>query len=214
MLIARTKPKLRYDVDKGEFYHEYRVRPLTEDEKRSIHNWHGEEWALISQRIDTGDDPKIWEAVVWDIGFSPLDAAMRTLGDTSYMEAESLDPIHAEVIKVNEAIGKLRDLEHELFKSTHKKSEYPPFDYVERDPEKELKEETTKEYNQQLKSAKLWKKAQEGTAPQEKIDEIHKRVLTAHNQKLKKVVAEHKEMMKQLIDVKKKIQKLADQRYM
>jgi hypothetical protein len=102
VLIARTEPKERMEVDNGQRWYEYRLRPVTEKEtyelrqSGAIGKFDAPRFILEHKHHATHNSMMFTEGwLVWTYGDSPDAAIEDVIGDTGFQEANSIHPIHS-----------------------------------------------------------------------------------------------------------------------
>jgi hypothetical protein len=102
VIIACTQPKERMEVDNGQRWYEYRLRPVTEKETYelrqagTISRFAAPGFVLENKHHATHNSMMFTEGWrVWTYGDTPDAAVEDVIGDTSFQEADSIHPIHS-----------------------------------------------------------------------------------------------------------------------
>jgi len=170
-LIARTAPRDSNTNIDAQFYFEYRLLYVTDIETIRAQYGDGavrillageEPTVLERRRVDTHNgiiSPREWD--VLNFGGSPRKAI--EVADTAFLQAESLDPLHAEWVWHVAEVGLLNKELRELqdYTTPHK---------FARQSQLEVKWED--KFTAALKQARLYTAIQKGTAPRAKVDAI------------------------------------------
>ncbi len=103
-LIARSAKRDRWDVDHGQIWSEYRLRPA---------GFTGSGYVLEMRYIRTeGDQINEQPWIMWQVGTTATEAIEEGMGDTAYEGAESIHPYHAAAVKRSRAI---RQANHDAY---------------------------------------------------------------------------------------------------
>jgi GGDEF domain-containing protein/DNA-binding transcriptional MerR regulator len=194
-VIARTAPRESYSTEGGEFYTEYAIKRLKGVEIDEYVSKYGvrelykyiEPYVTLRRRVDAREGivtPSEWDLL--DVADGPFDAA--NFRDGWYLEAESVDPLH-------EAFKNYRSLEVELNKLR---------DYVKEDRsgKSPIKTEFNELYIDRLRQSRLLKKANEGTAPPDKIKAIADEFKSQFDVKKQEVEARISELEQEMEGIK------------
>jgi len=170
-LIARTASRDSNSVPDTQFYFEYRLHVPPDIEKIRIQYGDGAVSDLLSgneptilerRRVDKVDEkvmPWAWE--IQNFAGSPCKAIETA--DTYFLQAESLQPIHAEWVQF---VAKTNKLYHELHEL---RDRITPHKFQRESP---LEADYQYEFNVALRGARLWTAYQNNRAPRERLDAI------------------------------------------
>jgi hypothetical protein len=191
MLIARSQPKQSVRYDNAVLYKEYRVRKLTEDEKQDHASQYNEdrlykmttayvfEVQVVSDNAGKRDEGG-WTIHDWaDTAFKA--AIFNVAG---YLEAESLHPLHRQVVEHITTLNTLRNERRQIDSELNG-----------------LAEHYRNLYAAELKSRRMYKKAMDGKAPQDVIDSIRFPMIEECNNR-------RASLKKQIADIDKQIESL------
>lgn len=106
LLIARSQPRTRFSVASGQTWLEYRLRRLNPAEYDELYRAGvvysgnlGSRCVLEERRTQTdGDAVDVGSWTVWQIGHKPDKLIWETLGDTQFLNAESLHAGHSKPV--------------------------------------------------------------------------------------------------------------------
>ncbi len=205
VIIARTAKRDHANGADGQWWTEYAVRQLTEQEINNV--WQSTSkvyhYVLESRYCHDVDSEYCsghtgqWQH--WDYGQTEQLAVQSCDGDTMYQDAESLSPLHIamkeQVAKdkaKNARIAELREVIYYTWRDRwglHTK---------EINIERDEKEKAQAEFEQECKKARIWSKALAGTAPEEKIAELKARVMANYHARLKIRQEEHERARQEL----------------
>jgi len=170
-LIARTAPRDSNSVPDMQFYFEYRLRvPPDIEEIRTLYGdgvvsdlLSGNEPTLLERRRVDKTNEKVtpWAWEIQNFAGSPCKAIETA--DTYFLQAESLQPIHAEWVRF---IAKTNKLYHEL---KELRDRITPHKFQRESP---LEADYQYEFSAALRGARLWTAYQNNRAPKEKLDAI------------------------------------------
>ena len=185
-IIARTEPKQSVQHD-GTFHIEYRFNALTEADKKALIDRgvavNPKSVAVQTRRVDErpGEAPTYGEWRTYEGGSTP-EKALENAWDSGLQKATALDP---RVKKAQERYAFEQQINAEIadLKKEGAKVETQINDIARR-------------YNREvvpaaLKKAKLWKAYQEGTAPNEKLQQIKEQLTPQFNAEKQALQAEH-----------------------
>jgi hypothetical protein len=176
ILLAKSQLRDSNNFD-GQFYTEWAVKAIDkESERDNLVNKYGcheiwgysEPYISIRRRVDIIDNEyKYHDWDILDFGNGILETAKRIGDSTYYDNAISLNPIHIEIVnkskKIYELQKELNDLEDMII--PHK------FERLSK-----LASSYNYQYERELKSKKLYKKAMNNNAPKNIVDEIRDRI--------------------------------------
>src|SRR5258706_5373748 len=205
ILLAKTQPKDHANGALGLWWAEYRVRDLTEAERaaKPEHLWHRGMLFVLEQRYCNEQDSEFctvhkgeWQH--WDFGQTREEAVNSCAGDSHYTEAESLHPMHSIMVERFKA-SKARDARiQELREQTHYQNIGilgNPGTWAEVNVVADERERAERDFERELKAARLFTAASNGTAPQGKVDAIKGRVRERYEGRLVGRKAEHARLM-------------------
>jgi len=209
LVIARLQARDHANGAPGAWWAEYRVRELSEAERYAIAQRELRSAVpvfVLEQRYCHEQDSEYctvhkgaWEA--WDYGQTALKAVMSCAGDSRYVEAESLHPMHEAMIEHFKA-GQARDKRIEVLRElTHYRRRDTPFlpvTWAEVNVRADERDKANQDFERELKAAKLWSKASKGEAPQDKVDAIKAVVRERYEERLKVREEEHRRLMEEL----------------
>lgn len=209
ILIARRKPQDHANGAPGRWWAEYRVRELPDTERNELFRRldRTDRFVLESRYCHTENSEYCtgeqthtgkWEA--WDYGQTAEAAALSCCGDSSYMEAESLHPLHALVLAEGEKREARGKRIAELRELTHVTSNVRGFGFstVEIDVEADEKERAEAEFERQCKEHRIWSKVQQGQANPVLLAQIKERVIAEYRVRLAQRQKEHAAAMREL----------------
>jgi hypothetical protein len=191
MLIARSQPKQSVRYDNAVLYKEYRVRRLTEDEKQDHASQYNErrlykmttayvfEIQVVTDNAGKRDEQG-W--TVHDWADSALKAA--TFNTAGYLEAESLHPLHRQVVEHITTLNTLRNQRRQIDSELNGLAEHYRSLYVA-----------------ELKRRRIYKKALERQVPQDIINSIGQPLDQEYKEK-------RAALKKQIADIDKQIESL------
>ncbi len=179
-LLAKTQPR-EHSSGEGLWWIEYRVRRM--DDAECAETWArigvGEfrgSWVLETRYDHDAKSAEYcthhtgeWRA--WNHAESESKAVASCVGDSHYYKAESLDPLHADMVAKIEAERAKVEAEKAL---KERRAEIVA----------ECKQWASAEYVSALKASKLYRKARRGEAPQEAIDAIKADVMARYETRL------------------------------
>lgn len=107
ILIARSEPRERHDVDNGTFWSEYRVRRMTDTEfyerREAGQFYRNDSYQPIVIEVryvrTEGDAVREEEWKPWFLGNTAAEVIDEMLGDTRFLESPPLHPLHAELVR-------------------------------------------------------------------------------------------------------------------
>jgi hypothetical protein len=202
LVLAETQPKDSYNEVGLQFYKQYAIGyHLTDEEKDNFYkNYRMQEiYGYLSpvitlrRRVDNRDgNLSFWEWDYFDVCESQ-EKASNSFGDSDYwFNSNSVNPLHTQAVeknnRQNELQKELNSLEDLIIPAKFQ-------------PISNLKKQYQDQFTSELKSRKLYSKAQKGKAPQDVIDEMNERIGKAYREELSKVekrIEEIKEELKSL----------------
>jgi hypothetical protein len=201
IVIAKTQPRDSYQNVGEQFYTEYGISYVDKElERDELVKKYGckELWGFFEPCTCVRRKVKIienelfygeWE--VLDFGDGIIDCSRR-FGDSAYYSATSLHYVHEwEVERASRVYllqTQLKNLEDEIIPNKFQRLS-------------KLAAEFNDRYESELKSKKIFKKSQNGTAPAEVIDEIKTRLKLEYNIQLKTIEDEIEKIKTELKDL-------------
>jgi hypothetical protein len=191
MLIARSQPRKCYSKDNTVIYYEYRVRKLTRDERDEQAEQYNEDRLYNMATVYCFEQQTVWDTegqrdekgwTVYDWAESEQDVIVYDCA--AYLTAESLHPMHRQAV---ERVTKRKELTKEKQRLN------------------ELLDGLVMHYRNlyaaELKRRRLYKKAMDGKAPQNIIDDIRFPMIEECNNK-------RASLKQQIADIDKQIESL------
>jgi hypothetical protein len=100
VIIAKTEPRERMDVDVGQWWKKFRVRRVGEQEVYRlrqagvINPLLSPRFVLETRKTSTGERGVTEDWVLWTCGDTPDEVVDDMMGDTAFFKATTLHPIH------------------------------------------------------------------------------------------------------------------------
>jgi hypothetical protein len=199
IVLAETQPKDSYQVDGLKFYKQYAIGyNLTDQDKDHLYETYRmqETYSYISpvvtlrRRVDNmGGNLSYWEWDYFDI-CENNEKASDSFGDSDYWQKSiSVNSLHSDAIKKNNHIQELQK-ELEALEDFIIPAKFQSVS--------NLKKQFQDIFTSELKSKKLYSKAQKGNAPQGVIDEMNKRLGREYQCELAKVEKRIEEIKEEL----------------
>lgn len=211
ILIARRAPKEHANGAPGNWWAEYRVRELAPDER--WHRLQGYATHILEMRYcheqDSeycpGGDSHDGRWYPWNRGQSGQDAALQSIGDTAYQEAESLHPWH-EAVKAEMAENKRRgERAAEIMRETHEPAwtdrlgnYHDAVPMTDDDVVKDEQEWAQGAWEREAKAARIWSKVLRNEADPAIVAAIKDRVRKAYEERLAARLERHHELLAEL----------------
>jgi hypothetical protein len=201
-ILAKTAEKESYQIDNCTWYKEFAVAQIEHgEEKDDIVNRYGcrEIWAYsipcvsLRRRVDIIDgviSPREWD--IMDFGNGVFETASKH-GDGDFYTAISLDPMHTQIVT---RVVTIRSLNKEL---QELKNRITPCKFMRVSP---LADEYQNKLNSELKSRKLYKKAQNNEVNPNVLNSIKKPIIEEYYQELNRINARIEEIEKELEELK------------
>lgn len=192
VLVAKTERQAHANGASGDWWAEYAVRPLTEQEVSEVWQRIGKvyRYVLESRYCHEMDSEYCkhhsgqWEH--WDYGQTEQDAVFSCSGDTLYQGAESLSPLHgqmkAQTAKDRTRNARIAELREQLY---HTWFAYGEYHTEEIDIERDERERAEAEFERECKTARIWSKVLADSAPADKLTAIKTRVIATYQERLK-----------------------------
>jgi hypothetical protein len=197
-ILAKTAEKESYSMENCIWYKEFAVAQIDKEEERDdLVNKYGcrEIWGYsvpcvsLRRRVDIINGeilPRDWD--ILDFGNGVYETASKH-GDGDFYSAISLDPMHSQIITRAANIRTLRTELQEL------NDRITPCKFMRISP---LADEYQNKLNSELKSRKLYRKAQNNEVNPNVLSAIKKPILAEYNQELNRITARIEAIEKEL----------------
>jgi hypothetical protein len=188
MLIARSQPRESYSKENTVIYYEYRVRKLNATETYEHAEQYNERRLYKMSSVYCFEQQTVWDTegqrdekgwTVYDWAESAQKAAIYN--DSTYLRAESLHPLHTQVVELITEANRLQKEEQRLTLELNG-----------------ITDKYSSLYHAALKSRKLYKKAMAGEVAQDIIDSIREPLLQQYREEKETIKSQRDSIDKQL----------------